>query len=36
VVSALAALAGVWALRVHDVAGTRTALDVVDAWRRGA
>lgn len=33
IVSALAAQAGVWAVRVHDVAGTRRALDVVDAWR---
>ena len=32
VVSALAAASGVWALRVHDVAGSRMALDVVDAW----
>jgi len=35
VVSALAALEGVWALRVHDVAGTAAALDIVDAWRGG-
>ena len=33
VISALAAEAGVWGVRVHDVAGTRAALDV---WRRGA
>ena len=32
VVSALAAQAGAWAVRVHDVAGTRLALDVVDSW----
>lgn len=35
VISALAARAGVWAVRVHDVAGTRTALDVWSAWERG-
>jgi len=35
VVSALAALAGVDALRVHDVISTNRALDVVDAWRGG-
>jgi dihydropteroate synthase len=29
VVSVLAAQAGVWAVRVHDVAGTRAALDVL-------
>ncbi len=32
VVSALSARAGAWGLRVHDVAATRTALAVVDAW----
>ncbi|WP_294179859.1 dihydropteroate synthase [uncultured Schumannella sp.] len=31
-VSALAAQAGAWAVRVHDVAATRLALDVVDSW----
>jgi dihydropteroate synthase len=31
VISALAANAGVWAVRVHDAASTATALDVVDA-----
>ena len=31
--SVLAALAGVWAVRVHDVASTRWALDVVEAVR---
>ena len=31
VLSALLAGRGVWGLRVHDVAGTRTALDVVAA-----
>jgi len=35
VVSAFAAQAGVWAVRVHDVRSTRTALGVVDAWREG-
>ncbi|MCU1420073.1 MAG: dihydropteroate synthase [Mycetocola sp.] len=32
VVSALAARAGAWGVRVHDVAGTRIALDVATAW----
>lgn len=32
VTSALAARAGVWAVRVHDVASTRDALAVVHAW----
>lgn len=32
VTSALAARAGVWAVRVHDVAATRDALTVVGAW----
>lgn len=38
VISALCAMspAPVWGLRVHDVAGTHVALDVVDAWRAGA
>lgn len=35
VISALAAQAGVWAVRVHDVASTRMALDVVQAWQAG-
>jgi dihydropteroate synthase len=35
VVGALAALAGVDALRVHDVISSSRALDVVDAWRGG-
>ncbi|KQR53591.1 dihydropteroate synthase [Leifsonia sp. Leaf336] len=35
VISALAAQAGVWAVRVHDVASTRIALDVVRAWQAG-
>jgi dihydropteroate synthase len=36
VVSALAAQAGVWGVRVHDVVGTRIALEVVDHWENGA
>ncbi|UNK70390.1 dihydropteroate synthase [Microbacterium sp. H1-D42] len=32
VTSALAARAGVWAVRVHDVAGTRDALAIAGAW----
>lgn len=32
VTSALAARAGVWAVRVHDVAGTRDALAIAKAW----
>ena len=36
VVSALCAQQRVWALRVHDVASTRIALDVVEAWQAGA
>ncbi|GAB3041770.1 dihydropteroate synthase [Parafrigoribacterium mesophilum] len=36
VISALAAEAGVWGVRVHDVAGTKAALDVWDAWSEGA
>ena len=35
VVSALAARAGVWGVRVHDVASTRVALDVAGAWQSG-
>ena len=35
VISALAAQAGVWGVRVHDVASTRLALDVVEAWQAG-
>ncbi len=34
--SALAAKAGAWAVRVHDVAQTRAALDVAHAWANGA
>ena len=36
IVSALAARAGVWGVRVHDVTSTRVALDVVGAWDAGA
>lgn len=36
VISALAARAGVWAVRVHDVTSTRLALDVWDRWQDGA
>jgi dihydropteroate synthase len=35
VISALAAEAGAWGVRVHDVAGTRAALDVWEAWSFG-
>jgi dihydropteroate synthase len=34
-ISALAAVAGVWGVRVHDVAATRLALRVSDHWTRG-
>lgn len=34
-VSALAERHGVWGVRVHDVIGTRMALGVAQAWRRG-
>jgi dihydropteroate synthase len=34
-VSALAALAGAWCVRVHDVRGSRDAVEVAAAWRRG-
>jgi dihydropteroate synthase len=36
VLSALAAQAGTWGVRVHDVAQTKAALDVWSAWERGA
>ena len=36
VISALAARAGVWGVRVHDVPSTRLALDVVEQWQGGA
>ncbi len=35
VISALAAQAGVWAVRVHDVVSTSLALEVVRAWQAG-
>jgi dihydropteroate synthase len=35
VIGALAAQAGVWGLRVHNVAATATALDVWTAWHTG-
>ncbi|HEX4058146.1 MAG TPA: dihydropteroate synthase [Galbitalea sp.] len=35
VIGALAAQAGVWGLRVHNVAATATALDVWSAWHTG-
>ncbi len=35
VVSVLSAQAGAWGVRVHDVAGTRVALDVARAWQSG-
>ena len=35
VISALAAQAGAWAVRVHDVPATRIALDVVRSWEAG-
>jgi len=35
-VSALAAAAGVWCVRVHDVRGTSDAVAVARAWTRGA
>jgi dihydropteroate synthase len=36
VISALAARSGAWAVRVHDVASSRLALDVAEHWRIGA
>jgi dihydropteroate synthase len=36
VISALAARSGAWAVRVHDVAATRRALDVWEHWQDGA
>ena len=36
VTSVLAAQAGVWAVRVHDVTATRDALRVARAWQEGA
>jgi dihydropteroate synthase len=35
VISALAARAGVWGVRVHDVARTRAALEIETAWQNG-
>jgi dihydropteroate synthase len=35
VISALAAQAGVWGLRVHDVESTAVALDIWSAWNDG-
>ena len=35
VTSVLAAQAGAWAVRVHDVAATRDALRIARAWREG-
>lgn len=35
VVSVLSAQAGAWAVRVHDVAGTRVALEVLASWQSG-
>jgi dihydropteroate synthase len=34
-VSALAAAAGAWCVRVHDVRGSRDAVEVAAAWTRG-
>ena len=36
VISALSAQAGAWGVRVHDVASTRAALDVWEAWQKGS
>lgn len=35
IVSALAANAGVWGVRVHDVVSTRAALEITEAWQNG-
>lgn len=35
IVSALAARAGVWGVRVHDVARSRAAVEIVDSWQNG-
>ncbi len=35
IVTALAAAAGVWGVRVHDVATNRAALDIHEAWQNG-
>jgi dihydropteroate synthase len=34
-ISALAAAAGAWCVRVHDVRGSRDAVQVAAAWSRG-
>jgi dihydropteroate synthase len=34
-ITALAAAAGAWGVRVHDVAGSRDAVAVVRAWSHG-
>jgi dihydropteroate synthase len=36
VTSVLSAQAGVWAVRVHDVAGTRDALTIARSWQEGS
>ena len=36
ILSALAAQAGAWGVRVHNVAATVAALDVASAWQKGA
>jgi dihydropteroate synthase len=35
-ITAIAATMGVWAVRVHDVARSRDAVEVAAAWRRGS
>jgi dihydropteroate synthase len=35
IISVLAAQAGAWGVRVHDVAGTKSALGVLEAWDNG-
>ncbi|MDP3208628.1 MAG: dihydropteroate synthase, partial [Rhodoglobus sp.] len=35
IVSALAATAGIWGVRVHDVPTNRVALDIHEAWQNG-
>ncbi len=35
-VTAIAAVQGVWAVRVHDVRRSRDAVRVAAAWRRGS
>ncbi|CAN5214842.1 dihydropteroate synthase [soil metagenome] len=36
VTAALAAQAGVWAVRVHDITSTKAALAVAESWKRGS